>query len=155
MRRKDRETDAAFAWNVADKCEYAVMAMTLADNTPYCVPLSIARKNETLYFHCAKEGKKADALRKNPKVCLVCVGDTHRMEDKFSTEYESAVLFGVAEEVTGDGEKIEALRLICERHTPINMANFETAIRESLKKTAVWRIAVSEITGKRKSYKEK
>lgn len=152
MRRKDREMDKEFALEMADKCEYAVLSMAEPDLTPYCVPLSIVRDGGFIYFHCAKAGKKSDILKKNPKVCISCVGDTHRMENKFTTEYESAIIFGTAQEVSEDEEKIHALKILCERHTPMNMAEFDEAIKRSLSVTAIWRVSIDEITGKRKKY---
>jgi hypothetical protein len=83
-------------------------------------------------------------------VCLTCVGDTQVQQDRFTTLYESAVAFGTASEVTEDNEKIEALRLLCQRHTPDNMGNFDQAINASLKRTAIWKIDVESITGKAK-----
>ena len=68
----------------------------------------------------------------------------------FTTGYESACIRGRAEEVTDTEEKIEALRLLCVRHTPANMANFDAAVKGSLARTAIWRVKVYEITGKRK-----
>ena len=154
MRRKDRERDEKFALEIADKCEYAVMAVSLSGGTPYCVPLSIARDGDNIYFHCAYEGQKADALKANPRVCVSCVGDTRRLTDEFSTEYESAVIFGTAEQVESEKEKIHALRLICERHTPLYMDAFDSAIQRSLKRTAVWKIHIESITGKAKKVKK-
>lgn len=152
MRRKDREMDTDFAWKIVDKCEYAVLAMADMGGSPYCIPISICRDGSFVYFHCALQGKKLDLLRGNPKVCLTCVGDTHRMADKFSTEYESAVIMGTASEVLQDCEKIHALQLLCERHTPTNMRAFEEAVVRSLSNTGIWKINVSQITGKRKKY---
>lgn len=154
MRRKDRERDEAFALEIADKCEYAVMAVSLGDGTPYCVPLSIARDGEDIYFHCAYEGQKTDALKANPHVCISCVGETRRLSDEFSTEYESAVIFGTAQQVESEEEKIHALRLICERHTPLHMDAFDSAIESSLKRTAIWKIHIENITGKAKKVKK-
>lgn len=154
VRRKDRERTEEFALSVVDKCEYAVMSVVLEDGSPYGVPLSIARDGEFIYFHCAQEGRKTDALKENSRVCLSCVGDTHRLEDEFSTEYESAAVFGTAEPVLQDEEKIHALRLICRRHTPMNMENFDQAIEMSLKRTAIWRIRIDQITGKAKKRKQ-
>lgn len=54
MRRKDREMNRDFALYVADKCEYATMAMTDEKGLPYCVPVTIVRKGEYIYFHSAK-----------------------------------------------------------------------------------------------------
>lgn len=152
MRRKDREMSEQFALAVADKCEYAVLSVTLLDQSPYCVPISIVRIEDAVYFHCAREGKKTDALRSNPRVCVACVGDTRRMENEFSTEYESAILFGNASEVIDETEKVAALRRLCERHTPLNMDAFDTEIKRSLCRTAVWRITIDMISGKRKKY---
>lgn len=152
MRRKDREMPMEFAEAVADKCEWAVMSMIDPEGLPYCIPLSIARENSYIYFHCAKDGYKIECLRKNPRVCLACVGDTYRTPDKFTTEYESTIVRGAALEVTDEKEKIHGLRLICQRHTPANMGSFEDAIAKSLFRTAVWKVKITEITGKRKKY---
>lgn len=115
-----------------------------------CVPLSVVRDGDTLYFHCAAEGQKTDCLRANPEVCVACVGDARCPNDRFTTLYESAVAKGTAREVTETEEKIHALRLICERFSPDNMPQFDGAIAYSLPVTAIWRIDVKEWTGKAK-----
>ncbi len=152
MRRKDREMPEEFGLHIADTCEYAVLSMVETDDAPYCIPITIVRDGKYIYFHSAKDGHKIDCLKAHAKVCIACVGDTKRAKDKFTTEYESAVIRGIATEVTEDSEKIEALRLLCLRHTPTNMDAFDDAIARSLNRTAVWKIDISEITGKRKKY---
>ena len=91
-------------------------------------------------------------MRKHPKVCVACVGDTRLVPEQFTTEYESAVIRGIAYEVSDETEKRKALRLICERYAPSNMGGFEKAVSESLSRTAIWKIEITEITGKRKKY---
>ena len=150
MRRKDRQMPEEFAWSVVDKCEYAFLAMTAEDGTPYGLPVTIVREGRDVYFHSALEGRKAECLRRSPRVCLACVGDTRVLPGKFTTLFESAVLFGTAEEVTGPEEKTHALELLCRRHTPENMEAFPRAIAKSLERTGVWRIRTEEITGKAK-----
>lgn len=148
MRRKDREMDREFALAVADKCEYAVLAMTDGEGAPYCIPVTIARDGEKIYFHSAKAGTKAELLRDHPQVCMSCVGDTCRVPEEFTTKYESAVLRGTARQVEDDETKIHALRLICQRHAAAGMANFDDAIQRSLSRTAIWEIQITDITGK-------
>lgn len=150
MRRKDREMTEAFALSVIDKCSYGVLATVNEDGTPYCVPLSIVRSGRFLYFHCAHRGQKTDNLKRNPQVCMTCVGDVCPYEDEFTTAYESAVLTGTAEELTEDMEKIEALQLLCQKYTPDNMHNFQSECDRSLSRTAVWKIRIESITGKAK-----
>lgn len=150
MRRKDRQMPEEFAWEVVDKCEYAFLAMTAEDGSPYGLPVTIVRNGREIYFHSALEGRKVECLRRSPRVCLSCVGDTRVPPGKFTTLFESAVIFGTAAEVTGEDEKIRALRLLCQRHTPDNMENFPRAAAGSLARTGVWKITAEEITGKAK-----
>ena len=158
MRKKSREMDAAWALEVMDKAPYITVGMTDADGMPYCVPLSLARRDEqTFYFHCATEGKKLDILQTNPLVCLnavsKCKPTVGPKDDSFTLEYKSAMALGKAEIVTDDNEKREALRAICQRFLPKHMEAFEAAVERSMKRTAVVRITLTEPpVGKRKQY---
>jgi hypothetical protein len=150
MRRKDRERSTEYAYEVLSKCEYATLSMVDLDGNPYGIPITIANDSQYVYFHSAMEGSKVDVLKANPKVCISCVGDTKVPEGKFTTLYQSAVVRGVATEVLEDDEKVEALRLLCERHTPNNMGDFNNAIERSLSRTAVYKVSIDSITGKGK-----
>ena len=135
MRRKDREMDAGFAMGVLARCEFATLAMTLPDGKPYCIPISPALVGGAVVFHCARHGLKADAMRANPSVCLSAACDVSPVPEEFTTEY---------------AEKVTALRAICERYAASNMRGFDDAIERSLHRTAIWRIDIDELTGKRK-----
>ena len=172
MRRKDREMDPAFALEVIDKAAYGVVSIITDKNLPYGVPLSIARKGNNLYFHSAPQGEKVMHLAQNPDVCVTFVGKTrvpddfspeemrkidageavanHVLNKVFTTEYESAVVKGQVVLVEDEKEKIDALRIICEKYTPAYMDYFAMAVKASLKKTHVYKIEMAEITGKSK-----
>lgn len=150
MRRKDRREDERFAFEVLDKAEYAVISMIDEDGLPYCLPTSAVRIGERLYFHSAEDGRKTEAMTNEPNVCITAAVDVVSAEDKFTTYFKSAVIRGKAVKVTDDEEKITALKAICERFTPSNMAEFETAIERSLPRTAVWRVDILNATGKQK-----
>lgn len=150
MRRKERREDENFAFEVIDKAEFAVLSMIDEDGLPYCLPISVVRIGEKLYFHSAENGRKAEAMSKDPNVCLTAAVDVVSAEDKFTTYFKSAVVRGKAVRVTDDEEKITALKAICERFTPSNMPDFPNAIKMSLPRTAVWRIDIENATGKQK-----
>ena len=153
MRRKDREMDKEFAYTVLDAAPYVTLAMA-EKGLPYCIPISPARSEDSLYFHCALEGLKNDLLSAQPKVCISAVSYVRPVEGKFTTEFSSAVAFGTARFITDDAEKIKALRLICEKYTPDNMPNFDAAISASLGRTGVVRIDLDSVTGKQKKIKK-
>ena len=148
MHNIKRKQSREFAENVIDKCGFFVMASTGAGGEPYCIPLSMVREGQQLYFHSAPEGHKIDNLRHNNRVCVFCVADYRIPAGKFNVDYESAIIFGTAEEVVSDDEKIRILRLISERYTSENMTAFEAAVNKSLDHTAVWKIHIDEISGK-------
>ena len=153
MRRADRQQDRAFALDLIDRCSHGVVAISSGEDTPYCLPLSLVRVEDALYFHCARAGRKLDLLRRNPRVCVTFVGEDTPVclePAMYSTYFQSAIVTGTAQEVTGEAEKIAALRALCRKLTPDRMDGFDAAVSKSLKVTSVWRISMEEVTGKAK-----
>jgi nitroimidazol reductase NimA-like FMN-containing flavoprotein (pyridoxamine 5'-phosphate oxidase superfamily) len=155
MRRGEKKLSREIGEAIIDKCGFFVMATVGQGNEPYCVPLSMAREGEWLYFHSAREGHKIDNLRANNKVCVSCVGDTSIAPGEFSLHYESAIIFGTAEEINADDEKIHALRVISQHWTPDIMGDFDKVIEKSLNVTAVWKIHIDEISAKGRFFDHK
>jgi len=158
MRRKDRERDRSFAYGVIDRCTYGVAAFATGDGTPYCVPLSMVRVGDELFFHCAPEGRKTSFLRARPRVCASFVAEDKPFYDaarnSYSTFYQSAVISGPAFEVTDPARKTAALRALCEKLTPENLGGFDRAAARSLDATAVWGVRIEEASGKEKARPE-
>lgn len=152
MRRKDREMPADFARMVLDGSLWVTLAMLDPEGNPYAVPVSIVREGDHVYFHAAKAGRKTRCLKNRPQVCLVAVSEARPVAQHFSMEFSSAVVRGTALEVLDQEEKIHALRLLCQRYAGENMDNFEEAVERSLSRTAIWKIALEELSGKRKKY---
>ena len=155
MRRKDRERDRNFALDVIDRCDYGVISLVTPDGHPYCVPLSVVRIENEVYFHTATEGTKLDILRMNPYASLACVTGVQVIPGKFTTAYESAVVCGNVTEITDEKQKIAALRALCLKFTPDNMDDFDNAISRSLARTGIWKLTIESITGKCKENKAK
>ena len=158
MRKESRAMDAAWALQVMHKAPYITVSMTDEDGKAYGLPLTLASADdEHWYFHCALEGKKLDALKAYPEVCLSavtkCAPTVGPKDGSFTLQYQSAIAFGKAEVVTDAPEKVEALRIICERFLPKHMDAFQTSIERSLCRTAVVCITLTAPpTGKRKQY---
>lgn len=150
MRRRDRQLPKDQAIQLLQTCEHAVLATVNEDFTPYCIPISPVLEGEHLYFHCAPEGQKLDNIRQNTCVCLTCVGFTELLPAEFSTRYESAVAVGTAKMVEDAAEKVHALKLLCTKYAPGNMAAFEKAAAASLHRTAICKIKLESVTGKAK-----
>lgn len=174
MRRKDREMDRNWGLQVIDRAPFAVLSVTDTNGDPYAIPLSVARDGEYLYFHSARSGTKVDLLESQPLVCVTFVTDVNipdlfseeelaemqTNEEKagdigskvFTTEFASAIVYGEVEPVTTDEGKRRALEVICRKYTPDKMALFEMAVTSGMKLTNIYRIAIEQITAKRKKY---
>lgn len=149
MRKSARQKDASWALEVFDKAPYVTVSMCRPDGMPYGLPLSLVRKNETtFYFHCADEGEKIDCLNHNPIVSLSAVSRCSPAfeEDKlnYTEHYKSAIAVGKCVKVDDRSEKIDALRLLCERFLPKHMEHFDDAITRSLDRTTVIKIILTE-----------
>jgi nitroimidazol reductase NimA-like FMN-containing flavoprotein (pyridoxamine 5'-phosphate oxidase superfamily) len=148
MRRKDRTRDSRFALEVIRDCEYAALATVNPDNTPYCIPFSPVVLDGFIYFHCATEGKKLDNIAANPIVCVTGVRHTKRVPEKFTTEFESAVVIGKCVIITDESEKMKALRAICEKYADSSMGEFDNAVKKDINRTGICKITIQDITGK-------
>lgn len=149
MRKEKRQRDAAWALDVFDRAPYVTVSMVRPDGTPYGLPLSLIRTDDThFYFHCALDGEKLDCIRANPVVSLSAVSKcSPRFEEEkenYTMYYHSAIALGRAEIVDDPEEKIAALRLLCERFLPHDMSHFDAAIHRSLGITAVVRVTLTE-----------
>ncbi len=153
--------DSQWALEVMHKAPYITVSFVDAEDKAYGLPLSLASDNDAdWYFHGALEGKKLEAIKAHPEVCLSavsrCTPTVGPKDGSFTLQYKSAIAFGRAEIVTNDAEKIYALRLICQRFLPQHMEAFEESIARSLSHTIVVRITLTEPpSGKRKQYDRK
>ena len=147
MRRSDREITLQEASVILDNAEYGILSTVDDGGQPYGVPLSYAYKNDSIYFHSALSGHKLDNIEHNSKVSFCAVGKTKVLPEKFATEYESAVAFGVASEITGI-ERHDALLWLLEKYSPDFIEEGRNYIEQEDKRTKVFKIAIRHISGK-------
>lgn len=152
MRKSDREIkDFGEICALLERCQTMRLAM-YDDDYPYIVPLSYGFEGIngkiTLYFHCAKEGKKADLLRRNGRICVetdVLNGYTDTGHS-VTADYESFIGFGRACEVHGD-ELVHGLELLLEHCNIHGYSARECAERVNV---SVWAIELDGFTGKKR-----
>ena len=135
VRRRDRLLPEQRATELIRIAEYGVLSMIDEDGQPYAIPVNhVWDSEDSLYIHCAPEGKKLRAITKNPKVCLCIVGDVNLLPSKFTTEYESVVIRGLARIGLDEEERMKALHLL------INKASFH--------RTEIIKIEMLQFSGK-------
>ncbi len=147
MRKSEREIDSQRAGEILKRGEYGVLSLMTQEGYPYGVPMSYAVEGDHIYFHCAGEGQKIDAIVQNPSVCFTVVGTTEVLPKGFSTKYESVIVFGHVAFVNGD-EKRKGLELLIEKYSPEFIKEGLEYINRKFEKTTVLRIKIEKISGK-------
>lgn len=147
MRRKDREIKNQDAIELLNCAAYGILSTVGEDNQPYGVPLSFVYKNNCIYFHCALSGHKLDNIEYNTKVSFCVVGKTKVLPDQFATEYESAVVFGVASEIKEE-ERNNALMWFVEKYSPSFIDEGKHYISQKDKVVRVFKIEINHLSGK-------
>ncbi len=151
MRRKDREiteiTEMEAIISRADVCRIA-----LTDNdTPYIVTMNFGYSpDRKFYFHCAREGKKIDMIRKNNNVCFELDTDHELIAGTeacdFGMRYSSIIGWGKIFILTGDEEKREGFNSIMQHYSGKSGFSY---IPEQFDKTTVLRLDILSMTGKK------
>lgn len=147
MRKKQREITEEESIEILNNGEYGILATIGENGYAYATPLSYVYYNNAIYFHCAVEGSKLDNIRYNEKVSFCVVGKTKVLADKFSTEYESAIVFGRASIVEKEA-KIGILTAIIEKYSPDFKKEGLEYIERASGATSVVKIEIDRITGK-------
>ncbi|WP_034328864.1 pyridoxamine 5'-phosphate oxidase family protein [Alkaliphilus transvaalensis] len=150
MRRKDRQISHEEAEAILVKEGVGILSTVDEMGQPYGVPVNYVYANKAIYFHCALEGHKLNNIKKNNRVSFTVYGDHEVISKDFSTNYESVVTFGKAE-VVDQEEKTEVLRLIIERFSPDFIKEGLAYISRAENKTAVVKINIEHMTGKRRN----
>ncbi len=117
--RQNRTIDEATALELLRTAEYGVLSMKDIDGGGYGIPLNYVWDGaDTIFMHCATEGRKLRNIAACPKVTFAIMGPTHIIPEHFTTERSSIVLWGEARTALSDDERREALRLLVEKFCP-------------------------------------
>lgn len=155
MRKKDREIkDAKELDDILQKADVCRIAFAV-DGIPYIVTMNfgyIWKDNLILYFHCAKEGKKLELMRKNNTVCFEMDTDHEIVEAAnacdWGMKYRSIVGLGSLESITDENEKKKGLDCIMDHFGFNGKKQYDQKV---LHTTEILRLTVIEFTGKKKN----
>ncbi len=96
-----------------------VLSMIGDDGYPYGIPLDhwYSEKDGRLYFHCAKEGHKIDAITACDKVSYCVYDEGYRKKGEWALNIRSVVIFGRMHIVDDEEKKKEICTEICLKFT--------------------------------------
>lgn len=111
MRLKKRNDKRRYCWSIKNG-EFGTFSTISENGYPYGVAVNYVYFNDSIYFHCARNGHKLDNISKNNKVSFLVVANESVIPDKFSTTYSSAIVFGKACTVENEEKKNALVEII-------------------------------------------
>lgn len=103
---------------ILKKGKEGVLAVLGDNGYPYTVPLNYVYYNEKIYFHCAKQGHKIDAIAENNKVSFCIIDEKKIVKEEYDTYFRSVVVFGKANIIVDDRKNLEIINVLAERYYP-------------------------------------
>lgn len=156
MRRSDKEIkDPDALKRILKSTKYVTIALS-KDNQPYLVTLSHGydEKRNSIYFHCAAEGKKIDYINANNKVWGQAFIDHGYDEGQCNHLFSSVHFSGKVTFIEKPEEKVKAMQCMMkqlEKNPEPMIAKLNV---EKLKNARMGRIDIDYMSGKQPEKKK-
>ncbi|HEY3365746.1 MAG TPA: pyridoxamine 5'-phosphate oxidase family protein [Symbiobacteriaceae bacterium] len=159
LQRKDRAMTSEETWKLLERGFTGRLGTADAEGWPYVVPLSYAVHNGAVYFHHTQS--PASHLKvnveANPRVCFevdepgIIFPTADNAPCETSVSFESVILYGHCTKVTDPAEKLAFFRTLMAKYADPSWERPDVWPMADI--TAVYRVSVERITGKRRPVK--
>lgn len=149
MRRIKQQLTVEEARAVLENCTSGVLSLIGDDGYPYGVPLSYVLVGDKIYFHCAQEGHKIDAITRDGRASFCVIAADEVIPEKYTTAYQSVIVFGQIRILTDEVEKRMAIQKLAARYSPEESAESrEDEINQFWQQLCMLELTIEQITGK-------
>ena len=149
MRRKRQALSPEACAAILARGTSGVLALSGDDGYPYAVPLSYVYDGGAIYFHCAREGHKLDAIRRNPKASFCVIDQDQVVPEEYTSYFRSVIAFGTVRVLEGEGERRSAIEKLALKYAPEDSAGRRReAIDREWAPLCMLEMTVEHLTGK-------
>lgn len=124
-----------------------VMAVHGDDGYPYAFPMDFIYIEGKIYFHCAREGHKLDAIAGDNRVSFCVMDEGFRNDGEWFLNIRSVIVFGRILEVKDERLEREILRRFGGKYNP-DADDVENEIEKNLARVRVLELSIEHMTGK-------
>ena len=114
---------------------------------PYSVPVNFVFEDGKLYFHCAREGHKLDAIRACNKACFTVLDEPEKEPGDWWYHVNSVICFGRVGIVADERERMDRLRSLAGKYFPAGY-DTETDILRNGPRAVVLEFTIEHVSGK-------
>lgn len=149
MRRSAQALGVDACREVLSRGTSGVLALLGDGGWPYAVPMSYAFDGEKLYFHCAREGHKLDAIRREARASFCVVDRDEVVPEEYTTYFRSVIAFGRVRVLENEAQMRAAIELLARRYFPQDSAeNRRRAIEREWAGLCMLEMDIKHMSGK-------
>ena len=149
MRRSAQALDGGACVEILERGTSGVLAVAGDGGWPYAVPMSYAFDGEKLYFHCAREGHKLDAIRREARASFCVVDRDDVKPAEYTSYFRSVIIFGRVRVLEDKAQKRAAIELLARRYFPEDSAeNRRRAIEREWAGLCMLEMDIEHMSGK-------
>ncbi len=124
-----------------------VLAVLGDDGYPYTIPLDFVYEDGIIYFHCAREGHKLDAVQKYEKASFCVLDKGVKSETDWSYYFNSVVCFGRVKILSEKNEVLRTLKLLGMKYYPSEQ-EADAEVTKFADKVCMLALTIEHMTGK-------
>ncbi|MGE4272497.1 MAG: pyridoxamine 5'-phosphate oxidase family protein [Desulfitobacterium sp.] len=147
MRRFKQEIPEQECIDILKKQPRGVLAVYGEDGYPYAFPMNYIYMEQKLYFHCAKEGHKFDAITVDNRVSFCVMDEGFCNDGEWALNIRSIVIFGKVKMIDDADKTLKIVHQLGLKYYP-TAESVEEEIRKAISRVQVWELSIEHMTGK-------
>lgn len=150
MRRIKQQVSFEECQKILTEEKRAAFSVIGEQGYPYTVPINFYydETDNRIYFHSAKAGHKADAMKQNDKVCLSTWNRGFKKGDDWEWNVTSVIVFGKVKPVEDEAVLADRLRKLATKYYPTLEEVDEEMTSPSFQRVQLYAIDIEHVTGK-------
>ena len=150
MRRGRQQMSFEKSAQILEEGTSGVLALHGDGGYPYALPISYWWDGgQHIYFHCAKDGHKLDAIARDPKASFCVIGQDIVQPEEYTTRYRSVIAFGTMRVLETPEEIDRAIEGLAKKYAPeASPQRQREYIEKELPALRMLELTIQHMTGK-------
>ena len=147
MRRFRQQLSDEETEKILQEGKTAVLGVIDGNGYPYTVPVNYVYADGKIFFHCARQGEKLDAMRADDRVSLCVIEKADIVPEELTTYFRSVIVRGRAKILESPEEIQHAAETLGMKYYP-NLEAVQKEIDRERRILAVVEVTIDHMTGK-------
>lgn len=149
MRRIKQELCESECYAILNRLTHGVLALAGDDGYPYALPINYVVEGNKIYFHCAQEGHKIDAIRRCDKASFCVVDQDLVVPEELTDYFRSVIAFGKIHIIEDEADKYHAIDLLIAHYCPdLDQKGRDASIQGGMHRLCMLEFNIENISGK-------